>query len=64
MMKLTGHLYRWNPDPRYFDYFERKLLNERIGTIRPENGCTQYYRARPHGCGAPPRSGRVRDEAE
>jgi DUF1680 family protein len=43
MMKLTRHLYSWNPDPRYFDYFERTLLNERIGTIRPEKGYTQYY---------------------
>jgi DUF1680 family protein len=43
MMKLTRHLYSWNPDPRYFDFFERTLLNERIGTIRPEKGYTQYY---------------------
>jgi DUF1680 family protein len=27
MMKLTRHLYSWNPDPRYFDFFERTLLN-------------------------------------
>jgi DUF1680 family protein len=43
MMKLTRHLYSWNPDPRYFDYFERTLLNERIGTIHPQTGRTQYY---------------------
>ena len=43
MLKLTRHLYSWNPEPRYFDYFERVLLNERIGTIRPEKGYTQYY---------------------
>ncbi len=43
MMKLTRHLYSWNPNPRYFDYFERTLLNERIGTIRPDKGYTQYY---------------------
>jgi hypothetical protein len=43
MMKLTRHLYSWNPDPHYFDYFERTLLNERIGTIHPKNGWTQYY---------------------
>ncbi len=43
MMKLTRHLYSWNPDPKYFDYFERTLLNERIGTIRPDKGYTQYY---------------------
>ncbi len=43
MLKLTRHLYGWNPDPRYFDYYERVMLNHRIGTIRPEQGYTQYY---------------------
>ena len=43
MLKLTRHLYSWNPDPRYFDYFERTMMNERIGTIRPDKGYTQYY---------------------
>jgi uncharacterized protein len=43
MLKLARHLYTWNPDPRYFDYFERTMLNERIGTIRPAKGYTQYY---------------------
>ncbi len=26
-----------------FDYYERSLLNHRIGTIRPKVGYTQYY---------------------
>ena len=43
MLKLARRLYRWNPDPAYFDYYERSLLNHRIGTIRPNTGCTQYY---------------------
>jgi DUF1680 family protein len=43
MLKLTRHLYSWNPQPAYFDYYERLLLNHRIGTIRPELGYTQYY---------------------
>ena len=43
MMKLARHLYSWNPDPAYFDYFERTLMNERLGTIRPQKGYTQYY---------------------
>jgi uncharacterized protein len=43
MLKLTRHLYSWTADPRYFDYYERSLLNMRIGTIRPETGQTQYY---------------------
>ena len=43
MLKLARHLYGWNPQPAYFDYYERSLLNHRIGTIRPEKGYTQYY---------------------
>lgn len=43
MMKLTRHLYGWTADPRYFDYYERLLLNHRIGTIQPKSGYTQYY---------------------
>jgi hypothetical protein len=43
MLKLARHLYGWNGDPRYFDYYERALLNHRIGTIHPKNGYTQYY---------------------
>jgi uncharacterized protein len=43
MLKLTRHLYSWTGDPRYFDYYERTLMNHRIGTIHPESGHTQYY---------------------
>ncbi|HVW84015.1 MAG TPA: glycoside hydrolase family 127 protein [Bryobacteraceae bacterium] len=43
MMKLTRHLYAWTGDPRYFDYYERLLINHRIGTILPDKGYTQYY---------------------
>lgn len=43
MLKLTRHLYQWTADPRYFDYYERALLNMRLGTIQPETGATQYY---------------------
>ena len=43
MLKLARHLYQWRPEPRYFDYYERVLLNHRIGTIRPQVGTTQYY---------------------
>jgi DUF1680 family protein len=43
MMKLTRHLYGWTADPRYFDYYERVLLNHRLGTIQPNTGHTQYY---------------------
>jgi DUF1680 family protein len=43
MLKLARHLYSWDPDPKYFDYYERLLLNHRIGTIRPKERVTQYY---------------------
>ncbi len=43
MLKLTRHVYSWNPAPAYFDYYERSLLNHRIGTILPKVGHTQYY---------------------
>jgi DUF1680 family protein len=43
MLKLTNHLYRWTGDPRYFDYYERTLLNHRIAAIDRETGATQYY---------------------
>ena len=43
MLKLTRSLYEWTADPRYFDYYERVLLNHRIGTIEPGTGHTQYY---------------------
>jgi len=43
MLKLTRHLYSWTAEPSYFDYYERVLLNHRIGTIQPKTGYTQYY---------------------
>ena len=43
MLKLTRHLYEWTADPRYFDYYERSLLNMRLSTIYPGTGHTQYY---------------------
>jgi DUF1680 family protein len=43
MLKLTRHLYSWNPRPHYFDYYERSMLNHRLGTILPDKGYTQYY---------------------
>jgi hypothetical protein len=42
MLKLTRQLYQWTGDSRLFDYYERALLNHRLGTIN-EEGQTQYY---------------------
>jgi uncharacterized protein len=43
MLKVARHLYSWNADPRYFDFYERTMLNHRIGTIQEKTGHTQYY---------------------
>ncbi len=43
MMKLTRHLYGWNGDERLMAYYERNLLNHRLGTIQPESGHTIYF---------------------
>ena len=43
MMKLSRHLFGWNPKARYMDYYERLLFNHRLGTINPEDGTMMYY---------------------
>ncbi|HEY2471597.1 MAG TPA: glycoside hydrolase family 127 protein [Terracidiphilus sp.] len=42
MMKLTRHLFGLNPDPKFFDYYERLLMNVRYGT-QDRNGMLMYY---------------------
>ena len=42
MMKLTRHLFGQEPDPKFFDYYERLLNNVRYGTQDP-NGMLMYY---------------------
>ncbi|HVW77265.1 MAG TPA: glycoside hydrolase family 127 protein [Alloacidobacterium sp.] len=42
MMKLSRLLYGQDPDPRYFDYYERLLYNVRYGT-QDRNGMLMYY---------------------
>jgi DUF1680 family protein len=43
LMKLTRHLYQWNGEPRYMDYYERVLFNHRLGGIQPGTGHTIYH---------------------
>ncbi|MBV9180081.1 MAG: glycoside hydrolase family 127 protein [Acidobacteria bacterium] len=43
MMKLTRHLFGWNPEARYMDYYERLMFNHRLGTINPDDGTMMYY---------------------
>ena len=43
LLKLTRHVFGWNPQPHYMDYYERTLFNHRLGTMDPETGTTMYY---------------------
>ena len=43
MMKLARHLYGWSGDARLIDYYERNLVNHRLGAIEPETGHTTYF---------------------
>jgi uncharacterized protein len=43
LMKLTRHLFSWNPDIRYADYYERALLNGILPVQNPADGMTMYY---------------------
>ena len=43
MLKLTRHLYGWDPAERYIAYYERNLFNHRLGTIEPGTGRTGYF---------------------
>jgi len=43
MLKLTRHLFCWNPDARYADYYERALFNSILSTQDPETGMMMYF---------------------
>ncbi len=43
MLKLTRHLFTWNPEADYADYYERAFLNSVIGTMNPADGMTTFY---------------------
>ncbi len=43
MMKLARHLFCWSSEPRFIDFYERNLLNHRLGTIQPETGLSIYF---------------------
>ena len=42
MLKLTRHLYSWDADARYFDYFERAHLNHVMAQQNPKTGMFSY----------------------
>jgi hypothetical protein len=43
MLKLTRHLFAWDPDSRLFDFYERTLYNHILSSQNPENGMMCYF---------------------
>ncbi len=56
MLKLTRHLFGWDPRAEYADYYERALLNHILASQNPADGMTCYY--------VPLRSGLTRGGAQ
>ena len=43
MLKLTRHLFCWNPKPEYVDYYRRGLWNHVLGAQDPKRGMMGYF---------------------
>lgn len=43
MLKLTRHLFFWQPSAQYMDYYERALYNQILGSQDPESGGFTYF---------------------
>jgi len=43
MLKLTDHLFTWQAEPQYADYYERAFLNHILATPHPSEGSPLYY---------------------
>ena len=43
MLKLTEHLYSWNHNPEYIDYYENALYNHILASQDPESGMKTYF---------------------
>ena len=43
MLKLTRHLFCWDPQVAHADYYERGLLNHILASQHPETGMMCYY---------------------
>jgi DUF1680 family protein len=43
MLKLTRHLFAWNPEARYADFYERAFFNGILGTMNPADAMTTFY---------------------
>ena len=43
MLKLTRHLFEWDPNTAYIDYYERALYNHILSSQDPDSGMMCYY---------------------
>ncbi len=43
MLKLTRHLFAWEPRAEYFDYYERNLFSSILSTQDPQTGMMTYF---------------------
>lgn len=43
MLKLTEHLYSWDHDVKYIEYYEKALYNHILASQDPESGMKTYY---------------------
>jgi DUF1680 family protein len=43
MLKLTRHLFAWQPSAEYMDYYERGLINSILSTQDPQTGMMMYF---------------------
>lgn len=43
MLKLTRHLFTWNADEKYADYYETALYNHILGQQDPQSGMVCYF---------------------
>lgn len=43
MLKLTRHLFAWQPSSAYMDYYERALYNHILASQNPETGMMCYF---------------------
>jgi DUF1680 family protein len=43
MLKLTRHLFAWEPDSKLIDFYERTLYNHILSSQNPENGMMCYF---------------------
>lgn len=43
MLKLTRHLFKWQPKAEYFDFYERALYNHILASQEPGHGMFAYF---------------------